>query len=74
VEKGASSRYQLSGEDSWWAPYYFALPDFSIVMPALDAGIHVLLFCRVAKTWMAGSSQVKPGHDDFLPDWRRISA
>jgi hypothetical protein len=29
-------------------------------MPGLVPGIHVFLS---AKTWMAGSSQVKPGHD-----------
>jgi len=32
-------------------------------MPALVAGIHVLLFSDVAKTWMAGT---KPGHDGWM--------
>jgi hypothetical protein len=35
------------------------------VMPALVAGIHVVLSGarRQRKTWMAGTSQDKPGHD-----------
>jgi hypothetical protein len=31
-------------------------------MPALVAGIHVFL-AHPIKTWMAGTSQDKPGHD-----------
>jgi hypothetical protein len=37
-----------------------APPEF-LVMPALVAGIHALLFLDVVKTWMAGTS---PGHDE----------
>jgi hypothetical protein len=32
-------------------------------MPGLVPGIHVLGAITQRKTWMAGSSQVKPGHD-----------
>jgi hypothetical protein len=33
-------------------------------MPALVAGNHV--FGAAGKSWMAGTSQDKPGHDDML--------
>jgi hypothetical protein len=33
-------------------------------MPALVAGIHVFLALAVSKTWMAGTSRDKPGHDE----------
>jgi hypothetical protein len=35
----------------------------SRVMPGLVPGIHVFTATWKSKTWMAGSSQVKPGHD-----------
>src|SRR5439155_2277434 len=34
-----------------------------VVMPGLGPGIHALCLHAQNKTWMAGSSQVKPGHD-----------
>jgi hypothetical protein len=34
-----------------------------VVMPGLLPGIHVLLR-QQGKTWMAGSSQACPGHDE----------
>jgi hypothetical protein len=34
-----------------------------LVMPGLVPGIHVFL-PRPGKTWMAGTSQDKPGHDE----------
>jgi hypothetical protein len=39
----------------------------TLVMPALVAGIHVLLY-DAAKTWMAGT---KPGHDGQRVTWWR---
>jgi hypothetical protein len=37
--------------------------DLCSVMPALVAGIHA--FRTANKTWMAGTSLDKPGHDDM---------
>jgi hypothetical protein len=39
-------------------------------MPALVAGIRVFL-CR-DKAWMAGSNQVKPGHDEDSIECRTL--
>jgi hypothetical protein len=35
-----------------------------LVMPRLVPGIHVLTASQQAKTWMAGTSLDKPGHDE----------
>jgi len=36
-------------------------------MPALVAGIHVLAYCKAAKTWMPG---IKPGMTRSVLRWR----
>ncbi len=40
------------------------------VMPGLVPGIHVLTAPVTAKTWMAGTSPAKPGHDDVENQYR----
>ena len=52
IRTGTISMIRCSDEHRILAPF----DRFSVVMPALVAGIHVLGRCQKNKTWMAGTS------------------